>query len=304
MGKIKRVALIGLGAIGSAYAQRLNKLDEVDFFVIASGDRKKRLEEGILINEEHCKFKVCQHGDSVDLIIFCTKYHHLDQAIKDVEPFVSKNTLFLSLLNGIDSDEMIAKEYGEKNILYGKSVAIDAVRDKNSVNFSSIGHINFGRLNNEKQDSEVCAVAELFKAADIPYNIPVDMKKAMWWKFMANVGLNQVSAVLGAEYGVMLEVPVVHALYRSAMEEVVEIANAKGINLTSEDMDEVDRVVATLDFHGKTSMLQDVEAGRKTEVEMFAKVVIKMGKEYGIDTFANEMLFERIVKKEQELGLR
>lgn len=304
MGQIKRVALIGLGAIGSAYAQRLNKLDNIDFFVIASRDRKKRIEEGFLINGEHCKFKVFWQGESADLIIFCTKYHQLDQAIKDVKPFVSKDTLLLSLLNGIDSDEKIAKEYGERNILYGKSVGIDAVRDKNSVNFSSIGHINFGRINNQEQDNEVRAVAELFEAADIPYNIPVDMKKAMWWKFMANVGLNQVSAVLGTEYGVMLEVPVVHALYRSAMEEVVEIANAKGIDLTSEDMDEVDRIVSTLDPHGKTSMLQDVEAGRKTEVEMFAKVVIEMGKEYGIDTLANEMLFERIVKKEQELGLR
>ena len=304
MRTIKRVALIGLGAIGCAYAQRLQAVRGMEFTVVAGGARKQRLEkDGVMINGERCFFSVAGEGAPVDLVIFCTKYHQLGRAIEDIKSFVGPDTLLLTLLNGISSDERIGAVYGMRNILNGKCVGIDAVREDAGVRFSSIGHIQFGRLENDPPDAEVLSVAKLFDAAGIPYDIPADMRRAIWWKFMVNVGVNQVSAVLGAPYGVFMDVPEAHALMRSTMEEVIALSQAVGVNLVPEDMDALDGVMFKLARNGKTSMLQDMEAGRKTEVELFSGAVIELGQKYGVPTPVNEVLYKMIVAREKAAQL-
>lgn len=76
--------------------------------------------------------------------------------------------------------------------------------------------------------------------------------------------------------------------------EVISIAQAKGIDLTDKDLEEQKKKVASYLFWGKTSTTQDIQNGRKTEVEMFAGTVIRMGKELGIPTPCNEMLYQCI----------
>lgn len=304
MRTIRRVALIGLGAIGSAYALRLNAAPGTELTVVAGGARRTRLERGVTINGSRECFSVAEEGAPADLVLFCTKFHQLDRAIPDVQSFVGPDTLLLSLLNGISSDARIGQTYGMENVLYGKCVGIDAVRDESGVRFSSVGYIQFGRLKNDPVAPEVRAVAALFDAAGIPYEIPVDMLRAIWWKFMANVGVNQASAVLGAPYGVFLDVPKARALMRGAMEEVIALSKTAGVHLGPADMDELDRVLSGISRDGKTSMLQDVEAGRKTEVELFSGAVIELGKEYGIPTPVNETLHRIIVAKEKAADRR
>jgi 2-dehydropantoate 2-reductase len=300
---IRRVALIGLGAIGSAYAQRLNSAQGAELTVVAGGTRKARLGNGVKINGERVFFSVAEEGPPADLVLFCTKYHQLDQAIRDVKSFVGPDTLLLSLLNGISGESRIGKTYGMANVLYGRCVGIDAVRDETGVRFSSVGHIQFGRLKNDPVPPEVQAVAALFRAAGIPSEVPADMRRAIWWKFMVNVGVNQASAVLGAPYGVFMDVPEAHKLMCSAMKEVVALSKAAGVNLVPRDMDELDRVLSGLSKNGKTSMLQDMEAGRKTEVELFSGAVMELGREYGVPTPVNEMLHMIIVAKEKAARL-
>ncbi|HBR28114.1 MAG TPA: 2-dehydropantoate 2-reductase, partial [Firmicutes bacterium] len=124
---------------------------------------------------------------------------------------------------------------------------------------------------------KVLAVKELFDRTGVPYTIPVDMMRELWWKFMMNVGVNQVSAILKAPYGVFQRVKEAQELMMMACGEVLQIAEKIGINLTAGDIEEYLRVIGGLASEGKTSMLQDVEAGRKTEVESFAHTVVALG---------------------------
>src|SRR5690606_10372997 len=104
------------------------------------------------------------------------------------------------------------------------------------------------------------------------------------------VGVNQVSAVLRAPYGVFQQVKEVRALTAMACREVIQIAGRIGINLTEDDIAGCLRVIDGLAPEGKTSMLQDVEAGRKTEVESFAGAVVALGEKYGVATPVNTCL--------------
>lgn len=108
---------------------------------------------------------------------------------------------------------------------------------------------------------------------------------------MINVGVNQALAVLHAPYGVFQFSPDARALMQLLMQEVVTLAGKVSVNLTQKDLAEWFSVLATLAPEGKTSMLQDIEAGRKTEVEIFAGKVVSMGVEYGVTTPVNRQFY-------------
>lgn len=298
MKKIKKVYIVGLGAIGSAYASIMRDSEPDLVKVIADSERIKKYEQkGVIINEQPYYFDFVtpeQSTEKADLIIISVKFHQLDQAIKDIKNFVAEDTIILSLLNGISSEEIIGEEYGMDTLLYSFSVGIDAVREDTSVTFSTPGQIVFGEKTNFDLSPKAAAVKDLFDRTGVPYTIPEDMIRELWFKFMLNVGINQTSAVVRASYGQVIDSYEACQLVRAASSEVVDIASELGINLTEADVDETFRIYKTLSPEGKTSMLQDVEAGRKTEVEIFGGEVIKLGEKLGISTAVNKTLYNII----------
>lgn len=303
MDSIKKIYISGLGAVGSLYSSLIYKMDPDSIKVIADKDRIKRYNEhGIVINNEIYNFEYLTPQDiapPADLIIITVKQHHLEQSIRDIKNFVGENTIILSLLNGISSEDIIGAEFGMEKILYSFCVGIDAVRVHNVTKFTTTGRIVFGEKNNHKYSSKVIAVKELFDRVNINYTIPEDMIRELWWKFMVNVGINQLSAILKAPYGVFQKFDETQQLLKTVFLEVIALANKLGINLCENDIDKFIKVLNTLSPEGKTSMLQDIEAGRKTEVEIFAGTVLELGRKHGIDTPVNNMLFNLIRTLEQ-----
>jgi 2-dehydropantoate 2-reductase len=116
---------------------------------------------------------------------------------------------------------------------------------------------------------------------------------------MMNVGVNQVSAVLRAPYGVFRKNAEARELMFSASREVVALSCKTGVNLAEEDIQKYANIIDSLSPEGKTSMLQDIEARRKTEVEIFAGTVIELGRKYSVPTPVNAVLYKLIRAIEQ-----
>lgn len=298
MGKIKNISLIGLGAIGCAYGSKIYDMNPEAIKVIAGGERAKRYrEDGFFINGKKYNFQYVtpeEKCEPADLIIVAVKSNQLHKAIEDIKNHVGQNTIILSLLNGITSEEIIGRVFGMDKMLYSLCVAIDANRDGNNINFSSYGNITFGEKNNTNYSQRVVAVKEIFEKAGIPYVIPEDMLHALWWKFMINVSINQCSAVLRAKYGVFQSNTEARNLMDSAMMEVVKLSEKTGVNLNNEDIKKWYEVLYNMNPNSRTSMLQDVESGRKTEVDMFAGTVCGLGNKYKLDTPVNRTLYNII----------
>lgn len=303
MSSIQKIYLSGLGAVGSAYASIIYAMDPHCIKVIADRGRIERyMKKGVTVNDKAYAFDYIRPEEETgpaDLIIVAVKQHHLEQAIKDIKNFVGPDTIILSLLNGISSEEIIGREFGMDKVLYSFCVGIDAVREDTAVRFSKPGRIVFGDRTNTSHSPKVTAVKEFFERAKIPYSIPEDMLRELWRKFMLNVGINQTSAILKAPYGVYQNVREARDLMEMASREVVTLAKRVGINLMEDDINEYMKIIGTLSPDGKTSMLQDIEAGRKTEVEIFGGAVIELGRRYNVDTPVNDMLFKMIRILEQ-----
>jgi 2-dehydropantoate 2-reductase len=242
------------------------------------------------------------------LIFIASKYHHLGQVIADIKPFVGDGTVIVSLLNGISSEEIIGRAYGAERLPLAMILGTDAQHSGNKTAFSQRGIIHFGDAEGKPTDRDR-SLEEFFTRAGIPHQYnQTDMKRTLWYKFMLNVGLNQVSALLRLPYGPFkkessLSVPEAQALLESTMREVIAISKAEGINLDDGDIENYYRTVAILSDTGYTSMCQDVLAGRKTEVELFALTVMDYGKKHRIPTPVNEALYRALRAIEQTYAL-
>jgi len=302
---IERISVIGAGAMGATFACKFFDMDKNCISLVAKGERYDLLKEkGLIVNNKHYSLSVIKPEDKTphsDLIIVAVKHHHLREAIQDIGNVIGENSLILSVMNGIDSEEQIGDVYGMDKVLYTVAIDIDAVREGNRITYTRPGKLFFGEAENLNLTDRVKRVQSLFDRARIAYENPDDMIRILWWKFMINVGINQVSAILGAPYEVFQTVQEARELMESAMREVMSIAKAAKVHLYEEDIENWYPVLSGLSPQGKTSMLQDVEAKRKTEVEIFAGKVIELGKTYGIPTPVNETIFRLIKVIEQYL---
>jgi len=302
MQAINKVAILGAGAMGAAYAS-LFKAGGFEISFIAGGSRYERLRsQPIIVNGASYDVPVLhpsQRAEPVDLILVALKHHHLAQAIPDLAKFVGEHTIILSVLNGLDSEEAIGAQFGMDKLLYTVAVGMDAVRVDSVVTFTTMGKLIFGEARNENLSARVQMVQLALDLAGITYETPVDMLKTMWWKFMVNVGVNQASAVMGASYGVFQTSSDAQALMVTLFREVIVLSQYAGVNLGETAVSDWYTVLHTLSPEGKTSMLQDIEAGRKTEVEIFGGKVVELGEKFGVPTPINQTMLQIIRVLEQ-----
>ena len=250
------VSIVGLGAIGSYFAEKIQPVLKDNLRIIAGGRRKEQLEkEGRIINSHQRFFHLVSPEENTgysDLVLVCSKMTGLKQALKDAG-------------NQITFDPKVSYiEFGEQ------------VNDPNALS------------------PKVQKVKEFFDLAAIPSVIRPDMLRAIWEKYVCNVSENQVSAVLNIPFGAWGACTDADRLRLLTAREVIQIARKKGIpieeNYAEKHLDRLKKLPP-----GNTpSTLQDLLAGRKTEVEMFAGTILRMGKELDIPTPFNEFLYHAI----------
>jgi 2-dehydropantoate 2-reductase len=297
MQSINRIAVIGAGAMGSVYAAKFFEMDKDCISIVAKGERYERLKsQGLTVNDKHYALPVVSVEEKTpfsDLIIVAVKHHHLPEAIQDMKNRIGDQTAILSVMNGIESEEQIGAVYGMDKVLYAVSVGIDALRRENSTTYSTQGKLYFGEAENHDLTDRVTQIQSLFDRAGFVYETPEDM---------INVGTNQTSAILRAPFAVLQTSQEARELMTSAMREVMAVAGAKNVLLLQEDLDNWFSVLSGLSPEARPSMLQDVEAKRKTEVEMFAGKMIQLGKELDIPVPVNETFFRIIRVIEEHYG--
>lgn len=307
---ITDVALIGLGAVGAAYLTSVaDNFPECRIRVIAAGERAARLRAGgIIYNGRRYMFDVAepQNGTPAGLLFVSVKNGQLSEAVGQAAAFVGPDTVIISPLNGVTSERKLAERFGAENVVYSYAIKLDATRRGAETVCGNEGWIVFGDERNEpgRLSENVLAVEEFFKRSHIEYEIPEDMIKSLWKKFMMNCGLNQTSAVLGFSYGLMQRSQEARSLMRSAMEEAAAAARAAaGVELGEAEIDEIFRTMDMLSPNGKTSMLQDVDARRVTEVDAFAETVASIAREHGFAAPVNELYLRLIRAREESFRL-
>ena len=300
--EIKKVAILGAGAVGAYLLWGLSNRTDIDLCLVAQGERKKRLEtEGMLINNVlyHPVVRTPEEARGADLLLVTVKYNGLQETLGDIQTIVGENTRVMSLLNGVDSEGIIGRSIGEDKIVHSL-IKIASERKGNQVRFDAEGTIGiiYGEINPAHSRDRVEAIATLFQGTGLHYHISDDILTEIWSKFLLNVMNNQPQAIVACGVGCYKDSEHMAFLREKLGEEVVAIARKKGIVLSL--MDGINLKGAKVLPRARYSTLQDLDAGRHTEIDMFAGAVVRMGKEVGIATPYNEFVYHTIKAMEEK----
>lgn len=304
MDEIKTVLICGMGAIGSVYANAIYNYNNNILSVLVDKARLKKYQNNPpVFNGKTMDFNYVTPDSTstkADLILIATKNNTMSDVLKNIENFVKQDTIILSLLNGLQSEDMLAEKYGSDKILYSYYIGHTSTRNGREVTHDGVYKTVFGDKDNTDYSKNVIKVKNFFDKVGIPYEIPTDMDYSRWWKFMFNVGYNQASSVLNAQYKYFQNCEKVNELALNLMQEVVSVAVKEEVKNTEKLIPEALKALDIMIPCASTSMLQDINACRPTEVDAFAGYIVTLGKKHNIKTPYNTIVYDIIKALEEK----
>ena len=297
-----RIAVIGMGALGILYADLLSRaLPTGTVTVIADEARIRRYQNSaVTANGNACTFgfSTPQAYGKADLILFGVKATALDAAIELARPVTDENTVLVSLLNGISSEEIIEENLKTGIMLYCVAQGMDALRVGTTLTYKNKGVLCLG-LPPETRECPVARnalkrVESLFDFCKIPYVHEDDIVRRQWCKWMFNIGINQVVMVHKGTFKDVQKDGPIRDEYIAAMREVIAVAQKFNVLLTQSDLDEYVKLASTLNPDGMPSMRQDGLAKRASEVELFSGTLIRKAESVGVDVPVNRALYAKV----------
>lgn len=305
---IKTIGIIGVGSVGSCLVKEMYDKDSDNIYVIAKGERGRRIERaGLSVNDEVFFPKVLNENSPkvhLDLVIVAVKTYSIESAMEDISSFIDRYTVILPIENGIMATDLLKERFPGNEVLYGIVLRTDAHRMGKKVYYHTLGELQLGKADNRVVAPNVCEIYERLTELGINAHIYEDMRRVQWRKWMLNTGASQAAAEVRVECGFFGQVEEIEELIRMCMDEILELAKCEGVNVTAADRDELVDYVLNYPPDKKMSMLQDLEAGRPIEIDEYAGAVIKLGEKHNIPTPVNRILYLTINARRKVEAMR
>ncbi len=307
-----KIAIVGAGGLGASFGAMLY-LNGVDVTLI---EIDRRRVDAITANgldillpdgsEKNCKIRITDDPASVgvvDLVQISVKGYHTEVAARNAQPMVGPETYVLSVQNGLGNLRQIEKSIPKEQILGGVTALSAMPLGLDKVKFNGgIGGVRFGRFDG-KADAKLDEIAQTMSAAGLETHIiDGDIRVPIWRKLLANAG-NCVAAMSGFTGNQLLACAETGKLTAMLANETAEVAKSEGLDFA--ELEDAGTYVLTKCLPGvkdnKISMLQDVEAGRRTEIDTLNAEIARVGAANGVPTPANDVMTLLIKAREQKM---
>ena len=306
-----KIAIIGTGGVGGYYGALLAKEGhEVTFF--ARGEHLRTIQRnGLQIKSPFGDFNLfpahatddpAQIGP-VELVLFCVKTYDTEVVAKRIQPILSSSTTVLSLQNGIDAVERIARFTAPHQIIAGATWISTSVEAPGVIKqVSQFRRIVIGELDGSLTP-RIQAIYDAFKQTGVTVELSQEIQKILWTKFVFISTASSFGALTRLPLGDWRSLPETRLLVVSLMKEVEAVGRAHGANL---DADIIEKTMAFIDSsspHIKASMQVDVEAGKQFELESIVGAIGKKGRQVGIPTPIADLVYAvllPVLKKAQK----
>ena len=301
---MQRIAVMGAGAVGSYFGGMLARAG-ADVTLIARGAHLEALmRDGLFIDSKHFKERVHVRasGDpaavgGAELILFSVKTTGTADAARAIAPHLAPHAVVLSLQNGVDN---LAQIRAAANIAAFAAVVYVAASlpEPGRVLHEGRGDLVVG----DERQQEVAAIAETFEHAGVKCPITDNIEGELWKKFLLNCAGNAVTALGRAPYSVAARNEFAWRVVADALSETRNVAQAAGVLLPADSADAAG-VIETFKKYGAatSSTLQDIERGRRTEIDSLNGYVARRGEELGVPVPVNQTLHALVKLLEESL---
>lgn len=295
-----KIAVMGTGGVGGLFGARLAKAG-FDVSFIARGAHLEAIKaNGLKVVSEHrgdVHLTAPEATDSpadigpVDFVFFTVKLWDTESAAEAIRPLINSDTAVISFQNGVQRDDVLRSILGEGHVLGGISYVAATLQEPGVIcQRGFVQKLVFGEYSGERSP-RVNDLAAACAKAEIEYDIPADIEKALWEKFVFLVAMSSVTASTRQQIGAVRSNPDTRNLLIDVMKEAMEVGRAKGVKL-SDDL--VDRQLAYMEGLAPdvtASMEHDLRHGNRLELPWLSGAVVQIGKELNVSTKVNQVLY-------------
>lgn len=290
------VLILGAGALGSLLGARLSRTDSRLTLLTTNRQHIRSIvERGLLLEEldgtlEGFRFAsaVSDPADireAVDVVLVTVKTYDTQLAIASIRSCCHHATIFLTLQNGIGNGERVAELVGPAAVLLGTTAQGATYVEPGKIRHGGNGPTFIGEFTGPATQ-RVDALVDLFNGAGLVTQASDAMEGHIWRKLLINVGINAITALTGIRNGGVADLEAARDLSRTAVEEAMAVARAKGIAVVADMVQQV-LAVARATAQNRSSMGQDVDFGQRTEIDAINGAIAGFGEELGIATPVN-----------------
>jgi len=292
-----RIAVVGAGGVGGYFGGKLAAAGEDVTFIVRRPFDTLRVEsvKGDFVVERP---KVVSDG-KVDAVLMCVKAWQVPEATKSVLPLLGDDTAIVPMENGMEAPEQIAAVAGREHAVGGLcAIVAFAVEPGHIRHISADPFVMFGELDNRRSE-RLQRLCDAFLRAGVNAEIPPDIHRSMWSKFLFIAPMSGVGAVTRAPLGVWRSMPETRELAERAVREVMALAAARGAALPDDAFERTMQRYDMLTPDATTSLQRDIMDGKPSELDAQLGAVVRMAAESGVDVPVCDFIYRSLLPQER-----
>jgi len=292
-----KIAVFGAGAVGGYFGGRLAAAGE-DVAFLARGRHLEALQrDGLFLTSPEGDLHLPRVTATdrprdvglVDIVLFAVKLYDAEAAAASLAPLVGPDTFVITTQNGVDVVDTVSTHIGHDHVSGGVAYIIAAVEAPGRIQHTSRHSLIFGRRDGSSPPS-LAAFGAAGRRAGFDARLTETIDVELWTKFVRLATWSGITAVSRMPIGVIRDDPALLSMTVSALNEAIDVARARGIPLPRSLPEDTLALVQSFPHESRSSMLEDLEQGRRLELPWLSGAVARMGRELGVATPIHELI--------------
>ncbi|CAG34800.1 ketopantoate reductase family protein [Desulfotalea psychrophila] len=300
-----KIVIIGPGSMGLLIASKLALAGNEPLLLDYRQERAERLNQTGIIYQNRQDKQICRpkfisqprNLTNIDALIFCVKSYSLSQSLQFCQPLLERCSLALFMQNGIS--HLQPRRPDHVSAAFASTTEGAYLVEPGHIYHAGQGITKIGFLANAPEKSQRLLkelITEL-NSSGLKSEESKTIEEVVWSKLLVNIGINGLTAIYNCTNGELLKRPEAQARMKRAVTEAEEVARAIGIKLPPDPLEQV-RAVCRATENNISSMLQDIRAGRSTEIRAINVALLEIATQHGIACPENALIVSEVLRKE------
>jgi len=286
-----KIAIFGSGGVGGYFGGRLAAAGEDVTFLARGAHLTAMQQDGLRITsplgDVHLpKVQATDRTQAigpVDVVLFTVKLYDVEASAATLAPLIGSDTVVITLQNGVDAMDMVARHVGVDHVAGGAAYIVVVIDKPGHLRHTAAQQLVFGERDGRRSDRLV-AFEQAGIRAGFQAQASNDVQSALWTKFVRLATWSGMTTVTRSPMGVVRDTPATYDLMMAAIEEVIAVGKARGVTFPPDLMEGTINLIKNFPAASKSSMLEDIERGRRLELPWLSGAVVRIGREVGVPT--------------------
>ena len=284
-----KIAVFGSGGVGGYFGAKLAAAGEEVTFLARGAHLKAMQDGGLHVESPQGSFHLprVQATDRpqaigpVDVVLFTVKMYDVDASAATLKPLIGPETAVITLQNGVEAMDMVAAHVGADHVAGGAAYIVVVVDRPGHLRHTVAQNLVFGERDGRRSD-RLIAFEEAGKRAGFGAKASPQVEADLWIKFVRLSTWSGMTSVTRSPMGVVRDDPALFGMMMTAIDEAIAVGTARGITFPADIIESTLGMIRNFPVTSKSSMLEDLERGRRLELPWLSGAVVRLGKEVGV----------------------